>query len=304
MPRRTRRSANATCYVTNLSDELVVEIFSQLSRTPFAALGLARAASVCKAWRNLVKANEERLWKEVTLNEHGVESLEGGALEAMGFGWRRRCMVLGTASMRDTQFQRMNEHYDFFLECLDDRTDENLFPDASAKQKRSTVQLQAHQRMELGGLAGIGFTAKEQFTQTLDPTDVSMYVRRKADGKVALLFSAHITDSVTPDEDNGMIICDVSAVPPNWNLRASVKISASSSVRSAAARCKTTSQRSGSRTTRSRRTPSNSEALHGSTTWRPRGSVRAGPRSSPGCCSRQFRTTSAPLWGAGRERCS
>ena len=218
MPRRTRRSAYATCYVTNLSDELVVEIFSQLSRTPFAALGLARAASVCKAWRNLVKANEERLWKEVTLNEHGVESLEGGALEAMGFGWRRRCMVLGAASMRDTQFERMNEHYDFFLECLDDRTDENLFPEASTTQKRSTVQLQAHQRMELGGLAGIGFTAKEQFTQTLDPTDVSMYVRRKADGKVALLFSAHITDSVTPDEDNGMIICDVSAVPPNWNL--------------------------------------------------------------------------------------
>ena len=87
---------------------------------------------------------------------------------------------------QDRKYLEINEQYDFFLECLDDRTDENLFPDASAKQKRSTVQLQAHQRMELGGLAGIGFTAKEQFTQTLDPTDVSMYVRRKADGKVAI----------------------------------------------------------------------------------------------------------------------
>jgi hypothetical protein len=85
MPRRTRRSAIATCHVTNLSDELVVEILSQLSRTPFPALGIARAACVCKAWRNLVKANEERLWKEVALMEHGIESLEGGALEAMGF---------------------------------------------------------------------------------------------------------------------------------------------------------------------------------------------------------------------------
>lgn len=86
------------------------------------------------------------------------------------------------------------------------------------QRERGTVQLQAHLAMNFGNLVhGIGFTAKEQFTQTLDPTDVSMYVRRKTDGKVAHLFSAHITDSVTPDEANGMIICDVCDVEANWN---------------------------------------------------------------------------------------